>query len=95
MTQIAAHAERLGEPADIARTHAERLFVTLQGGWTLARAHARAGDPAAIAGYLGTDDEFDRAVAEFAERYATQNQADHEAFTAEIAEGRLEAAEIE
>lgn len=38
MTQITAHAERLGAPPATARNHAERLFVTLQGGWTLARA---------------------------------------------------------
>ncbi|HKO85849.1 MAG TPA: DUF2252 domain-containing protein [Actinomycetota bacterium] len=29
-------------------------------GWTLARAHARSGDPIAIAAYLGEDDQFDR-----------------------------------
>ncbi len=38
ISQIAAHAERFGEPQDIARQHAERLFLTLQGGWVLARA---------------------------------------------------------
>jgi hypothetical protein len=31
-------------------------------GWTLARAHARSGDPVAIAAYLGKDDEFDRSI---------------------------------
>ena len=36
-------------------------------GWTLARAHARSGDPVAIAGYLGSGDQFDRALATFAE----------------------------
>ncbi len=36
--QIAAHAERLGVAPDEARSHAERLFVSLQGGWVLARA---------------------------------------------------------
>src|SRR5262249_32851424 len=35
--------------------------------WALARAHARTGDPVAIAGYLGSSDVFDRAVADFAE----------------------------
>ena len=34
-------------------------------GWTLARAHARTGDRAAIAAYLGKSDRFDRAIAEF------------------------------
>lgn len=36
--QITSHAQRLGQAPDIARANAERLFVTLQGGWTLARA---------------------------------------------------------
>ena len=49
-------------------------------GWTLARAHARSGDPVAIAAYLGGDDRFDRAMADFAERYADQNERDYEAF---------------
>ena len=38
ISQIAQHAERLGEPADRARAEAERLFMSLQGGWVLARA---------------------------------------------------------
>jgi hypothetical protein len=58
-------------------------------GWTLARAHARSGDAIAIAAYLGTSDTFDRAVSAFAETYATQNQADFDAFTGAIASGKL------
>jgi uncharacterized protein (DUF2252 family) len=46
---------------------------------TLARAHARSGDRAAIAAYLGRGNAFDRAIAEFAERYADQNERDYEA----------------
>jgi uncharacterized protein (DUF2252 family) len=61
-------------------------------GWTLARAHARSGDPVAIAGYLGSSDTFDRALTEFAQRYADQNQRDYQAFLKEIRSGRLEAA---
>jgi uncharacterized protein (DUF2252 family) len=61
-------------------------------GWTLARAHARSGDPVAIAAYLGGDDSFDRGVADFARRYARQNERDYAAFTAAIADGRLAAA---
>jgi uncharacterized protein (DUF2252 family) len=49
-------------------------------GWVLARAHARSGDAAAISGYLGSGDRFDRAVAAFAEAYADQTEADHAAF---------------
>jgi uncharacterized protein (DUF2252 family) len=51
-------------------------------GWVLARAHARSGDAAAISGYLGGGDRFDRAVADFAEAYADQTEADHAAFSA-------------
>lgn len=61
-------------------------------GRTLARAHARSGDPIAIAGYLGSSDTFDQALTEFAERYADQNERDYEAFLQEIRSGRLEAA---
>jgi uncharacterized protein (DUF2252 family) len=60
--------------------------------WTLARAHARAGDPVAIAGYLGTSDAIDQALTEFAERYADQNERDYEAFLEQIRNGGLEAA---
>jgi uncharacterized protein (DUF2252 family) len=60
-------------------------------GWTLARAHARSGDPVAIAGYLGSSNTFDQALTEFTERYADQNERDYEAFLEEIRSGRLEA----
>jgi uncharacterized protein (DUF2252 family) len=60
-------------------------------GRALARAHARTGDPAAIAGYLGRSDAFDRAVVDFAVRYADQTEADHAAFVAAIKSGRLAA----
>ena len=60
-------------------------------GWTLARAHARSGDPVAIAAYLGGRDHFDRSITDFAERYADQNEQDYDAFVKEIRSGRLEA----
>jgi uncharacterized protein (DUF2252 family) len=66
-------------------------FYARQCGWTLARAHARSGDPIAIAAYLGKDDRFDKAVTDFSERYADQNEADFEAFTKAIRSGRLAA----
>lgn len=50
-------------------------------GATLARAHARTGDAAAIAGYLGTGDCFDDAVADFACTYADQVDEDYGRFT--------------
>jgi sugar/nucleoside kinase (ribokinase family) len=62
-------------------------------GWTLARAHARSGDPVAIAAYLGGSDEFDRSIRDFAERYADQNERDYQAFATAIHSGRLEALE--
>ncbi|WP_229073722.1 DUF2252 domain-containing protein [Actinoplanes sp. DH11] len=57
--------------------------------WTLARAHARTGDRIAIAGYLGSGEKFDRALAEYAELYADQAERDHAAFAAAIEDGRL------
>jgi uncharacterized protein (DUF2252 family) len=62
-------------------------------GWTLARAHARSGDPIAIAAYLGEIDKFDRAIADFSERYADQNERDYNAFLKAIRSGRFEATE--
>lgn len=59
-------------------------------GWTLARAHARSGDPAAIAGYLGKNDACDRAFAQFGIAYADQAERDHVAFLGAIREGRIE-----
>ena len=63
-------------------------------GETLARAHARSGDRVAIASYLGSGDNFDRAIAEFAADYADQNERDYAAFRDAVASGRLEAATI-
>jgi hypothetical protein len=53
-------------------------------GWTLARAHARSGDRIAIAAYLGTNDAFDRAIADFSRDYADQNERDHAAVASEL-----------
>jgi NAD(P)H-dependent flavin oxidoreductase YrpB (nitropropane dioxygenase family) len=61
--------------------------------WTLARAHARSGDPVVIAAYLGTSDKFDRSITDFSERYADQNQRDYEAFVGAIRSGKLQATE--
>jgi uncharacterized protein (DUF2252 family) len=60
-------------------------------GWALARAHARSGDPAAIAGYLGSGDSFDRALAVFAEAYADQNERDYATLREAVDSGRIEA----
>jgi uncharacterized protein (DUF2252 family) len=60
-------------------------------GWTLARAHARSGDPVAIAAYLGQTDAFDTSITSFAERYADQNERDYTEFVNAIKAGRLKA----
>jgi len=62
-------------------------------GWTLARAHARSGDPVAMAEYLGRDDAFDRSIIDFCERYADQNERDYEEFAKAVKSGRLQAVE--
>ena len=61
-------------------------------GWTLARAHARSGDRIAIAAYLGGDDVFDNAFADFAAAYADTNEADFRLMAEAVASGRLAAA---
>jgi uncharacterized protein (DUF2252 family) len=71
----------------------ELTFYARICGWTLARAHARSGDPIAIAEYLGEDDQFDQAITDFSRRYADQNERDYQAFTKAIRSGRLEALE--
>ena len=80
--------------ADIGTTIEEALpFYAALCGRTLARAHARSGDSAGIAGYLGHGSAFDEAVADFAMAYADQTRQDWEAFCAAIAQGRIVAAE--
>ncbi|HLX25014.1 MAG TPA: DUF2252 domain-containing protein [Usitatibacter sp.] len=59
-------------------------------GWTLARAHARSGDAAAISGYLGKSERFDEAIAKFAAAYADQTERDHAELVKAIRSGRLE-----
>ncbi|KJK38877.1 hypothetical protein UK15_15555 [Streptomyces variegatus] len=68
-----------------------RLFGRLCGA-SLARAHARSGDPVALAAYLGGGDRFDRALAVFAQAYADQNERDFEALGAAVRSGRVRAA---
>jgi len=60
-------------------------------GWTLARAHARSGDPVAMAEYLGTSDAFDTSITDFSQRYADQNERDYQEFVTAVKSGRLEA----
>jgi uncharacterized protein (DUF2252 family) len=60
-------------------------------GLTLAKGHARSGDAIAIAGYLGTGDVFDNALAAFAEAYADQNERDYDALKGAVESGRVTA----
>jgi uncharacterized protein (DUF2252 family) len=62
-------------------------------GWTLARAHARSGDPVAIAEYLGDSDAFDQSITDFSQRYADQNERDFQEFAQAVQSGRIEARE--
>jgi len=68
-----------------------RLFARLCGA-SLARAHARSGDPVAIAAYLGGGDRFDRALTAFAQSYADRNERDFEALGAAARSGRIRTA---
>ncbi len=60
-------------------------------GALLARSHARTGDIAKIAGYIGKSDVFATALAEFAEAYGDQTERDHAALVEAIQTGRVEA----
>ncbi len=64
-------------------------------GRTLARAHARAGDPALISGYLGSSTAFDEEITEFAIAYADQTEKDWHGFRKAIKVGRIVAANSE
>ncbi len=55
--------------------------------------HARSGDPAHLANYLGSGDRFDRAMGDFAEAYADQNERDYQAFLRAIDAGKIEASD--
>jgi uncharacterized protein (DUF2252 family) len=58
-------------------------------GETLARAHAKAGDAAVIAGYLGTSETFDEAMRDYALAYADQAEQDYETFQRAVRAGRF------
>jgi predicted alpha/beta hydrolase len=69
------------------------IFYAQICGWTLARAHARSGDPVAIAAYLGGSNAFDKSITDFSERYADQNEKDYEQFVKAVRSGQLQAVE--
>jgi uncharacterized protein (DUF2252 family) len=60
-------------------------------GAILARAHARVGEPALIAGYCGGSKVLDEALADWAESYGDQNELDHAALVKSIKTGRVKA----
>ena len=57
----------------------------------LARAHARTGDAAAIAGYIGKGKTLAKSIADFAAAYADQTEHDHQALLEAIESGRVTA----
>jgi len=59
-------------------------------GAVLARAHARTGEPAKISGYLGKNDKFDQAIADFSVAYADQSERDHSVLMKAVRQGKLE-----
>ncbi|MFE9578121.1 DUF2252 domain-containing protein [Nocardia sp. NPDC006044] len=64
-------------------------------GALLARAHSRSLDPRLLAGYLGEDERFDDAVADFAVRYADRTEADHATLVEAVKAGKIAAEEPE
>jgi uncharacterized protein (DUF2252 family) len=63
-------------------------------GWALAMAHAKSGDAAAIAGYLGKSDAMDAAIARFSFAYAEQTERDHAALAKAAKSKRIEVATV-
>jgi uncharacterized protein (DUF2252 family) len=59
-------------------------------GMTLARAHARSGDPVLLSAYMGDSEAFEDTISDFAVAYADQAERDHEAMVAAVRAGRIE-----
>ena len=59
-------------------------------GETLAKAHARTGDPAAVDAYIGKGPSFATAIGRFARLYADQNERDHAQLVSAIAAGTVD-----
>ncbi len=58
-------------------------------GWALARAHARTARATVISGYVGSSEDFDHAIADFAIAYADQNEKDYRRLLEAISAGRV------
>ena len=89
---LAAQGFKRGDHLALAGDNRPRIYAAMCG-WTLARAHARSGDPVAIAAYLGKRDTFDQAITDFSQAYADQNERDYQAFADAVRTGRLQAVE--
>jgi uncharacterized protein (DUF2252 family) len=87
--QLADHKAAV-DPAEL--KGAALIEYGLVCGEILAKAHARTGDAAAIAGYCGNSTKLDKAIARFAQAYAEQMESDHAAFAGAIKSGKLKAA---
>ena len=81
---------RLGAVSELAEQGALSEYARLCG-LTLARSHARCGDPAVIAGYMGRSGVFDDALASFAMAYAEQTVKDHSALVKAKGSSKTEA----
>ena len=66
-------------------------FYAWSCGAILARAHARTGDAAVIAGYCGNSTVLDEALAAWAESYGDQTESDHKLLTTAIKKGKIKA----
>lgn len=62
--------------------------------WALALAHAKSGDAALIAGYVGKSEELDEAMVRFAFAYADQTEKDHQALAAAAKSGKIKVASV-
>ena len=58
-------------------------------GWALARAHARTGRATVISGYLGSSEDADHAIADFAVAYADQNERDYRRLLKAVSDARV------
>ena len=84
----------VGPSGEAAATQPVRIAPPTNGrmrAHALARAHARTGDAAMIAGYMGSGQTFDVAICEFATEYCSQNRSDYRAFVNAIRGGRVDA----
>ncbi|HEY5826241.1 MAG TPA: DUF2252 domain-containing protein [Cyclobacteriaceae bacterium] len=63
--------------------------------WAMALAHAKSGDAAMISGYIGSNDELEKAMTRFALAYADQTEKDYQALVAAATTGRIKVAKAE